>query len=355
MPIPARSCSDSRSFHAVLDSVKSTRMRKTALAALALSCTSAKPDADPVPLPRIGPSCVQERWSCEVPSEDAGGALRALSCCDTIWLPRGTFRMGFSAEERGVEEALLGTSYVDHDVTVSSFFLDRFEITRARFLTFAEQYAGPPSAGSAVHPHIDGTGWQSEWDGALSADGRAWLDSLLPQGDSETLEDPTAPMSELTWFEAFAFCAWDGGRLPTEAEWEFAAAGGSLNRPYPWGSDPSLSSTLQASVKAPVGNYPVARGHFGHDDLAGGVREWVFDWYAEDFYGGGGRYCFDCANLEPRLTRVVRGGEDSVCCSNLDTKFRTEARSSALPGLPLNAGGARCARDAMSSELTLLP
>src|SRR4029079_6159203 len=87
-------------------------------------------------------------------------------------------------------------------------------------------------------PLIAGSGWQSAWDANLAADLKiavkcsamyqTWTD--VPGGNENK------PMNCINWYEAFAFCAWDGGRLPTEAEWNYVAAGGNAQRQYPWGS-----------------------------------------------------------------------------------------------------------------------
>ena len=97
------------------------------------------------------------------------------------------------------------------------------------------------------------------------------------------------------WFQAQAFCIWDGGRLPTEAEWEYAAAGGDQNRLFPWGNAPLDGTRLDdtdlgginetADTPDDVGLYPDGAGRYGHLDLSGNVAEWVFDCYDENYYG----------------------------------------------------------------------
>jgi formylglycine-generating enzyme required for sulfatase activity len=121
----------------------------------------------------------------------------------------------------------------------------------------------------------------------------------------------------MTWEEAFTFCIWDGGRLPTEAEWNYAAAGGSEQRPYPWSlstADESLDATYANYASGsilPVGSKsPKGDGRWGHADLAGGVGELMRDWY--NSYTALPAPCINCANLDRPMTsqeRVNRGGD----------------------------------------------
>lgn len=112
-----------------------------------------------------------------------------------------------------------------------------------------------------------------------------------------------------TWLEAYAFCIWDGGFLPSETEWNFAASGGAEQRLYPWSKpagDPTIDCTFAnyggTDAAAPrcvdnvvdPGGYPKADGKWGHADLAGNVFEWTLDGYAEYV-----NPCSDCVNLLP--------------------------------------------------------
>jgi formylglycine-generating enzyme required for sulfatase activity len=113
----------------------------------------------------------------------------------------------------------------------------------------------------------------------------------------------------VNWFEAYAFCIWDGGFLPSEAEWEYAAAGGSQQREYPWGStDPGMGNeyaiynNYYPSGVAPVGTTTLGAGLWGQLDLLGEVHEWNLDWYAT--YDDP---CVDCADLAAASDRVTRG------------------------------------------------
>jgi sulfatase modifying factor 1 len=302
-----------------------------------------------------------------------------VSCCDSVWVPGGWFEMGFSRSEAG---DALGENDVEHRTFVNGFFLDRFEVTRSRFYQFALQYEAPPAIGSGRHPLIEGTGWEEgppvDWDRQLPSDGEELLQRATCAGDDAgpiwpslaasasfdlSVEIPDAapaqfpgadlPVACLDWFTAFAFCAWDGGRLPTEAEWEAAATGGSLNRPYPWGDASDVVPRLQMDAEVlPVGSRPWTATAEGHQDLAGSVLEWVFDWFNEDFYSSLDRLCQNCADLEPSNGRGVRGAKDSSCCISFDTEFRSAARHLDAPGNRARPGfvyGVRCARDRPAS------
>jgi formylglycine-generating enzyme required for sulfatase activity len=159
-------------------------------------------------------------------------------------------------------------------------------------------------------------------------------------------------MNCLNWYEAFAFCAWDGGRLATEAEWNYAAAGGGDQRPYPWSTSAS-DTTIDAShavygcgpdgscgfsdIQA-VGLKPKGDGKWDQADLSGNLWEWVLDWYASPYPSN---ECNNCANLTSASYRVVRGGSFGVDASSL---LSSSARSGFDPSGRGSSGGARCAR-----------
>jgi len=145
-------------------------------------------------------------------------------------------------------------------------------------------------------------------------------------------------MDCVTWYEAMAFCIWDGGYLTTEAEWNYAASGGMEQRAYPW-SSPSTSTSIDCIyanyyVNSPSGTYCVngttgavnrvgsesskGDGRWGHSDLAGNVWEWTLDWYT-------GTYplpCNDCAHLTTSSNRVLRGGGFDYGAASLRAAYR---------------------------------
>ena len=156
------------------------------------------------------------------------------------------------------------------------------------------------------------------------------------------------PMTCVTWYEAEAFYIWDGGRLPTEAEWNYAAAGGVEQRIYPWGSTAPNASYAVASyltgagtIAAVVGSKPKGNGKWGHADLAGNVWEWVQDWYASPYQNP----CNDCGNPTPATRHSIRGGgAGGGALGDLTASNRT-FDSPVLPARSV-VFGARCARSA---------
>ena len=174
------------------------------------------------------------------------GSVSNEDCCSSPLVAGGTFRLGDGS----------GPS-----ATLSAFHLDRFEITVGRFRRFLQGYdawrsGGHPAAGDGAHLKIPGSGWDATWNSSLAAratsaatlqaalkcdaKGQTWTDA---PGENEN-----RPINCINWFEAFAFCAWDGGRLPTEAEFNYAQAGGSEQRHFPW-SDPPGAQTLGNPVR----------------------------------------------------------------------------------------------------------
>lgn len=274
-------------------------------------------------------------------------------CCAVLDVDGGVFPMGRS--ESGSDAFPDG--YVDekpeHDVTVSDFALDRFEVTVGRMRRFLDQYTGQaPVEGAGAHPLIPGTGWKSSWDDELPANAEELRNQLVELAPYCNWTDApgnneAAPINCVSWYVAFAFCEWDGGRLPTEAEWEYAAAGGDENRLYPWGGEePTLELAnfggMDAYVNIPVGSKPDGAGRWGHDDLAGGMWEWVFDAYSEAWYSTGGATCEDCANTFDQEQRsVYRGGS----WTNNAGGIRAAIRNNFLRKNTNTNIGFRCARD----------
>jgi sulfatase modifying factor 1 len=174
---------------------------------------------------------------------------------------------------------------------------------------------------------------------ALACDAtQTWTDA---PGSKETY-----PINCVSWYLAYAFCAWDEGRLPTAAEWERAAIGGEENRLYPWGTDaPSASlANFLASDNTPDADVfakPSGAGRWGHVQIAGSVWEWVYDTHDEAWYAGGGSDCQDCAHMATSGAKEMRGGDFQYGPADL----RGANRFPGTSGAYWLGSGIRCARD----------
>lgn len=308
------------------------------------------PDAPP-PLPA---SCVTLAATC--------GPTGSSPCCTSPLVPGGAFDRSYDVASDGM--------YPDTSspATISSFRLDTYEVTVGRFRAFVTAgmgtQANPPMTGSGSR-ELNGTANQAGWDPSWNADLAPTTTALIAAvkcdatyqswtdvpGASEAL-----PMNCITWYEAFAFCAWDGGFLPTEAEWNYAASGGAEQRAYPWSSPPS-SLTVDCAhanydLVAPAGMHcvngstgavnrvgsesPAGDGKWGQADLSGNVWEYTLDWFQSPY----GVPCDDCADLTPATFRVFRGGSFGDAASVLRSGDRVDAA-------PMSRGGpdgVRCAR-----------
>jgi sulfatase modifying factor 1 len=324
-------------------------------ACIANQCVPA-PDAAEAPdalmvdgAPAVQPSCVGLQSQC--------GPAGLSNCCSSPLVDHGTY---FRSNDVGVDGM-----YPDQSspATVADFRLDTYEITVGRFRRFVDAGMGtqqnPPAAGAGarmLNGMANQGGWDPTWTVSLPADSPALVASLACAPFQSWTDAPGAneslPITCVSWFEAAAFCAWDGGFLPTEAEWNYAAAGGDQQRAYPWSNPPS-SLSLDCSyanyyngvaycVNDPIGGMnrvgsesPKGDGRWGQADLAGNAREWTLDWHAATYPSP----CTDCANLTVSSNRVLRGGyyNDGA------TLLRGARRANAAP-TTRSAMGIRCAR-----------
>ncbi len=185
-----------------------------------------------------------------------------------VYVPAGDFWMGSDAGESAERPP--------HLVHVDGFWIDRFEVTNAAFEGFVSE--------TAYRTDAERAGWGDVWQNSRwnRVDGLNWRHPNNPGEGISALMDH--PVVQVSWNDAYQYCAWAGGRLPTEAEWEMAAVDARGWR-YPWGNefDPSRLNAAGRGA-AHVGSYATGRSPFGAYDMAGNVWEWVNDWYQSDYY-----------------------------------------------------------------------
>jgi formylglycine-generating enzyme required for sulfatase activity len=284
---------------------------------------------------------IAARQSCRDLPKTCGS--ERVDCCTSLEVKGGDFRRD--------NEFL-------YPAKVSSFYLDKFDITVGRMRALVMAGYGtqkkPPAKNSGERQPIAGSGWTEDWNKYLPADTAALRAGLACNSQYETwTAEPSGnenkPVNCIDWYLAGAFCIWDGGWLPTEAEWNYAAAGGTEQRPYVWGSDAPRSDLANygclrsndagcsSADILPVGMLPKGDGLFGQSDLSGNLLQWVLD-----LYGSYPSTCDDCANVAIGSARVLRGGSFVGGDEVLLTTFRSR-------GVPESAAtnvGARCARAA---------
>lgn len=281
-----------------------------------------------------------------------GAECADADCCASLPVTGGTFEQGNPGAFRS---------------TVSSFVLDKYEVTVGRFRNFVAAYdawhgAGNPVQGSGANANVPGSGWSASDDSSLpssaaviaSATATQCSDAVYPTWSNSG--NDALPINCVDWYTSFAFCIWEGKRLPTESEWEYAASGGSNDTLYSWGNTPIPDDSLDTANLAvydcfgdgvpgctfadilPVGSRPDGNGLFGHSDLAGSVWEWGLDWFAPYPTSAQTNY----ANLTPGQTRVIRGGDFGSPASTLPAAFRY---SYGFPNARFTNVGFRCARN----------
>ena len=312
---------------------------------------------------------------------------------DMVWISGGTFTMG--ADDGQPDEKPV------HQVTVDGFWMDKTEVTNEQFEKFAratsyvtiaerkpnpKDFPGVPEenlvAGSIVFspPSLEeinreraGAGMEAIKEYPLENHfiwwkyiaGANWRHPEGPQSDIRGREKH--PVVHIAWDDAMAYAKWAGKRLPTEAEWEFAARGGLDHKRYVWGDELNpggkwlaniwqgkfpLNNTLEDGFKGTAPAASFSPNGFGLYDMAGNVWEWCADWYLPNYY----------ANTPPRnppgpdtsydpnepgvMKRVQRGG--SFLCNEIwSTGYRPSYRMKNSPDTGMQHTGFRCAKDGM--------
>jgi formylglycine-generating enzyme required for sulfatase activity len=205
--------------------------------------------------------------------------------------------------------------------SVSAFRLDKYDVTVGRFRQFVSAWTAGfrPPAGSGKHTHLNGgrglvdvsaqpaaatvyeTGWRTPDDASVAPTDVNLACDPEAAWTASAASHENLPVNCVNWYEAYAFCIWDGGFLPSEAEWGYAAAGGSEQRVHPWGStDPATSDGYAAANVAPVGTATLGAGRWGQVDLVGYVQQWTLDSFAPYVDSPTREHpCSDCAYLLP--------------------------------------------------------
>jgi formylglycine-generating enzyme required for sulfatase activity len=314
------------------------------------------------------------------PSEDS-------STAGMVYIPGGTFEMGGDNDQAAADE------YPKHKVTVSPFYMDATEVTNAQFRKFVEatkyittaerkpdweevKKTVPPGtpkpdesllvAASLVFTPSDGpvdlSNFSAWWKWVPGAN---WKQ---PEGPgSSIVGKDNYPVVQVSWDDAVAYCKWAGKRLPTEAEWEFAARGGLVNAIYSWGNEPV--NTGKPKCNSWEGKFPYynekkdgfatlapgksfAPNGYGLYDMSGNVWEWCNDWFDYNYYSTlkgkttinpqGPLKSYDPEDLySPK--KSLRGGS-FLCNDSYCSGYRAARRMKSSPDTGLEHTGFRCVR-----------
>jgi len=307
-----------------------------------------------------------------------------------VWIPGGEFSMGSDVASDVLCQlpGVTRDAQPVHRVAVDPFWMDATEVTNdqfaafvkaTRYVTVAERRptrqefpdARPEDlvAGSSVFtPPAEPVPLHNALRWWRYVSGANWRH---PTGPASSIANRGAyPVVHIAYADAMAYAAWAGKRLPTEAEWEFAARGGAAGNLYAWGNELTPHGTFHANIHqgtfpmtdtgkdgfagvAPVAQFPP--NPYGLHDVAGNVWEWTSDWYHPDYYarlaaaGGiarnppGPDASFDPA--EPGLQKRVQRGGSFLCTEQYCTRYLVGTRGKGEVGTGTNHLGFRCVKD----------
>jgi formylglycine-generating enzyme required for sulfatase activity len=310
---------------------------------------------------------------------------------EMVWIPGGEFEMG-AIEGDALARA---DEKPRHRVVVGGFWMDATEVTNAQFRKFVEATAyvttaergvdwekmkqqvppgtpKPPEEmlqpGSLVFSPSQSKGDLRHNDWWQWVHGADWRHPQGPQSSIDSMDDH--PVVHISFEDAEAYAKWAGKRLPTEAEWEFAARGGKSGELHPWGNEPPTEGSAKVNIfegtfptknsardgyllAAPVKSYP-ANG-FGLFDMSGNVWEWCADFYRPDTYAKrasgqpilnpqGPETSFDPE--EPSASKRLQRGGSFLCNDSYCASYRSSARMKTTPDTSLSHSGFRCVKDA---------
>ncbi|PWD98868.1 formylglycine-generating enzyme family protein [Marinilabilia rubra] len=347
------------------------------------------------------PSSKKQKAECCLPSgtssrflgseearNDKPGDVDPDTLNDMVLIPGGVFDMG--AREKQFSKP---DEFPVHKVRVDSFYMDQHPVTNAQFREFVEATGYVTTAGKkpdweelkkqlppgtpkppdsvlvaaslvfeSPGQKVSLNNYQSWWKWEEGADWRH------PKGPDSSIEGmDNHPVVHVSWYDAKAYAEWTGKRLPTEAEWEYAARGGNNGYIYPWGNElvsPEKANFWQGEfpytnltedghkLAAPVGSFQ-ANG-FGLYDMAGNVWEWTSDWYHANYYktlskqgvaenpqGPGTSY----DPMEPGVQKKTMRGGSFLCNDSYCAGYRASARMKSSPDSGMMHLGFRCVRD----------
>ncbi|MAT15379.1 MAG: sulfatase-modifying factor protein [Planctomyces sp.] len=300
-----------------------------------------------------------------------------------VWISGGEFQMG-------IEDRRFRDTTPVHRVKVDGFHIDKTEVTNAQFAEFveatgyvtvaertptAEEFPGAPPenlvAGSVCFSPPEGEvplNNHFQWWAYIK--GSNWRHPDGPESSLEGRENH--PVVHVAYEDAEAYAKWAGKRLPTEAEWEYAARGGLEQKRYTWGDEfqpdgKFMANTFQGlfpssntsedgySFTAPVGSFPP--NGYGLYDMAGNVWEWTSDWYRHDTYERdasrneltvnpqGPRQEESVDPSEPGVQKRVQKGGSFLCTDQYCTRYVPGGRGKGEPSTGTNHTGFRCVKD----------
>jgi formylglycine-generating enzyme required for sulfatase activity len=277
-----------------------------------------------------------------------------------VRLDGGRFLMG-TADDGGYPADGEGPA---HEVTLRPFWIDTVTVTNARFREFVDRTGHATAAESFGWSFVFGGLLPDEFQDTAGVAAAPWwrqvfgADWAHPEGPHSAVagrEDH--PVVHVSWDDAQAYCAWAGRRLPTEAEWEYAARGGLVQQRFPWGDELEPGGLHAMNVwqgqfpgenteadgwygTAPVDAYPP--NGYGLHNPTGNVWEWCSDWFDPGYYPSSPTE--DPPGPPAGTHRVMRGGS-YLCHESYCSRYRVAARSANTPDASTGNLGFRTVRD----------